>query len=136
MSGLTHLHAEVYRRSGGRFLTRVGGQPVLLLTTTGRRTGEPRTTPVQYVTRGRDYLVVAAARGAPHPPGWAFNLLAQPAAEIQVGAEQMRVRARVADGAERDELWARLCSANHWLPGVQEKAGRELQVFVLTPVDG
>ena len=70
----TRLHAWVYRRSGGRVLGRIGGQPVLLLQTTGRRSGRTRTTPVQYLAHGEGYVVVAADHGARHPPAWYLNL--------------------------------------------------------------
>lgn len=130
---MTHLHAALYRRTGGRFLTRIGGQPVLLLTTTGRRSGLERTTPVQYLRHGDDLLVVAAAQGAPTPPAWALNLDAQPAARVQVGRTGWVVEAHRAAGTEREALWDQLCEANRWLPRVQQKAGRELGVYVLSP---
>jgi F420H(2)-dependent quinone reductase len=66
----TRLHAWVYRRSGGRVLGLIGGQPVLLLQTTGRRSGRTRTTPVQYVAHAEGFVVVAANHGARHPPAW------------------------------------------------------------------
>ena len=73
---VTRLHAWVYRRSGGRLLGRMGGQPVLLLRTTGRRSGRTRSTPVQYLADGDTFVVVAANSGAARPPAWYFNLCA------------------------------------------------------------
>ena len=72
---MTRLHAWVYRRSGGRFLGRMGGQPVLLLQTTGRRSGQTRTTPVQYLADGDTFVVVASNAGAAPATG----LVPQPA---------------------------------------------------------
>jgi deazaflavin-dependent oxidoreductase (nitroreductase family) len=77
----TRLHAWVYRRSGGSVLGRMGGQPVLLLETAGRRTGRRRTTPVQYLADGDTFVVVASNAGAARPPAWYLNLRANPHAE-------------------------------------------------------
>lgn len=78
-------HAWLYRKTGGRVLGRVGGQPVLLLTTIGRRTGVPRTTPVQFMRSGARMVVVAANGGAPVAPAWLGNLVATPRASVLVG---------------------------------------------------
>ena len=80
---VTRLHAWVYRRSGGRVLGRMGGQPVLLLQTTGRRSGLTRTTPVQYLADGDTFVVVASNAGAARPPAWYLNLRADPHAQIR-----------------------------------------------------
>lgn len=129
----TRLHAWVYRRSGGRVLGRIGGQPVLLLQTTGRRSGATRTTPVQYVAYGEAFVVVAADHGAPHPPAWYLNLRANPRGRVRVRAQHLEVAARSASGAERSQLWRQLSAANRYLPAVQTKAGRLLPLLVLTP---
>jgi F420H(2)-dependent quinone reductase len=78
----TRLHAWVYRPSGGRVLGRLGGQPVLLLQTTGRRSGQTRTTPVQFLTHGEDFVIVAADHDARRPPSWYLNLRADPRARV------------------------------------------------------
>ena len=129
----TRLHAWVYRRSGGRLLGRMGGQPVLLLQTTGRRSGRTRTTPVQYVAHGEGFIVVAANHGARHPPAWYLNLRATPRGRVRVGAQNFDVAAREASGDERTQLWRQLSAANRYLPAVQTKAGRQLPLLVLTP---
>lgn len=130
---MSRLHAGLLRRSRGRLLGTIGGQPVLLLTTTGRRSGLERTTPVQFQRQGEAFVVVAAAGGAPHPPAWALNLDAHPQARIQLGSDVRRVTARRVGGAERAERWRELCAGNRWLPSVARKAGRELGVYVLEP---
>ena len=130
---LTRAHALVYRRSGGRILGRMGGQPVLLLQTVGRRTGQTRTTPVQYLPHDGAFVVVAANAGAARPPAWYLNLLATPQARVRVGAEDVGVRAREVQDPERGALWRQLTAANRYLDGVARKAERQLPVLVLAP---
>jgi F420H(2)-dependent quinone reductase len=108
---VTRLHAWVYRRSGGRFLGRMGGQPVLLLQTTGRRSGQTHTTPVQYLADG--------------------DLRANPHAHIEVVGRTVDVRAQEATGPERAELWQRLTAANRYLERAARKARRELPLMTL-----
>jgi F420H(2)-dependent quinone reductase len=127
------VHAAVYRLTRGRLLGSVGGQPVLLLQTVGRRTGRTRTTPVQYLAGGAAFVVVAANGGAPRSPGWWLNLCAAPRARVQVGPDNLDVAAREAVGDERAALWPRLIAANRQLHGAARKAGRELPIVVLTP---
>jgi F420H(2)-dependent quinone reductase len=130
---VTRLHAWVYRRSGGRVLGRMGGQPVLLLQTTGRRSGRARTTPVQYLADGDTFVVVASNAGAARPPAWYLNLRADPHARIEVGPRSAEVRAQEAAGQERAELWQRLTAANRYLERAARKAGRELPLMALVP---
>ena len=129
----TRLHAWVYRRSGGRFLGRMGGQPVLLLHTTGRRSGRTHTTPVQYLTDDETFLVVASNAGAARPPAWYLNLRANPHAHVEVGPRSIDVRAQEAKGREHAELWQRLTAANRYLEHAARKAGRDLPLLVLVP---
>lgn len=129
----TRLHAWVYRRPGGRVLGRMGGQPVLLLQTTGRRSGRTRTTPVQYLADGDTFVVVASNAGAARPPAWYLNLRADPHAQIDVGGRSVEVRAQEATGQERAELWQRLTAANRYLERTASKAGRDLPLMALAP---
>ena len=130
---VTRLHAWVYRRSGGRLLGRMGGQPVLLLQTTGRRSGRTRSTPVQYLADGDTFVVVASNAGAARPPAWYLNLRANPHARIQAGARSVDVRAQEATGQERAELWQRLTAANRYLEPAARKARRDLPLMALIP---
>lgn len=130
------LNAAVYRMTGGRLLGRMGGQPVLLLQTVGRRTGRRRTAPVQYLRAGDSLVVVAANRGAAVPPAWCLNLRAAPRARVQCGTRQFEVRAREASGPERAALWQRLSLATPYLDRVARKAGHELPLLVLEPIAG
>ena len=119
---VTRLHAWVYRRSGGRVLGRMGGQPVLLLQTTGRRSGQTHTTPVQYLADGDAFVVVASNAGARHPPAWYLNLRADPHAHIDVGWAQRR-----RSGAGGDRAGARGALATpdgrQPLPGARRAKG-------------
>ena len=99
-------HVRVYRETGGEHGYRWRGTTILLLTTTGRTSGEPRTTPLIHRTDGDRWVVVASKGGAPDHPSWFKNLQANPEATIQVQAEEIPVRTTVAEGEERDRLWS------------------------------
>ena len=132
---LLTVHQWLYEYSDGRIGATLGGRPMLLLRTVGRRTGEPRTAALLYVRDGDAYVVIASKGGAPHHPGWFHNLTAKPEVEIQVGRERMRVRARVAAGKERSRLWARADEINQGQYAVyQSRTSREIPVVVLEPM--
>ena len=106
-------HVRRYRETGGE----VGhiwkrGAKILLLTTYGRKTGKPSTTPLIYENDGDRYVVVASQGGAPRHPGWYENLRRNPDVEVQVQAEVFRARALTAEGAERERLWR--LAAEQW----------------------
>ena len=103
------LNTPAYKLSGGRIGAKVGDAPVLLLTTTGRKSGEPRTAPIVYLERGEAMILIDTNAGNEKLPGWSHNLKANPQAEVQVGRRKLEVTARVAAGAEREELW-RACN--------------------------
>jgi F420H(2)-dependent quinone reductase len=127
----TRLHAAVYRATGGWALAQMGGQRVLLLETVGRRSGQRRVTPLQYLPRGDGFVVVASAGGAPRSPAWYLNLRSRPRARVWIGRQEVEVRAREARGEERIRLWTELTAANRWLQPAAQKAGRQLPVIVL-----
>jgi deazaflavin-dependent oxidoreductase (nitroreductase family) len=128
-------HAALLHRTRGRVLAKLGGQPVLLLETVGRRTGAVRRTPVQYLRTARAYAVVAANGGAARPPAWFFNLGASRRGRILVEGRWIDVDAHESRGPERGGLWRQLTAANRYLERTQRKAGRELPVLVLEPAD-
>lgn len=133
-------HIELYKRDPARAHDwtppgDVAPRPTLLLTTTGRKSGQPRDTPLIYGRSGNRFVVVASLGGAPQHPMWYLNLSHDPNAEIQVGVDHYRVRARDAVGAERDELWKVMSEV---FPGYLEYARktegiREIPVVVLEP---
>ena len=102
---LKTLHGGAYRATGGRVGGRVLGMPVLMLTTTGRRSGRPRTVPLTYFEDGDALLVVGSKGGSPRHPDWYLNLEAEPDVDVQVGSEHRRLRARRATAEEAARLW-------------------------------
>ena len=127
------LHNVIYRLSGGRVFGRMGKAPVLLLTVRGRKTGKPRTTPLLYGRDGDSLVVIASVGGAPKHPAWYLNLQGQEA-EVQVGREHRRVRARDAEGEERERLWTHMVSLYSSYEAYQGKTERRIPVVVLEPV--
>ena len=103
------LNVPLYRLSGGRLGGTIAGGPVLLLTTTGRKSGEPRTAPILYLARGEAMILIDTNGGNEKLPGWSYNLKAKPEGEVEIGRRRFPVSARVAEGAEREELW-RACN--------------------------
>jgi deazaflavin-dependent oxidoreductase (nitroreductase family) len=125
-------HVRTYRETGGE----VGhnwkeGTSILLLTTKGRKSGEPRTTPLIYGTAGDDYVIVASKGGADEPPGWYVNLQADPDVELQVHDEVFPARARTATAEEKPELWRTMVGEWPHYDDYQEKTDREIPVVVL-----
>jgi F420H(2)-dependent quinone reductase len=128
------VHVAVYRASGGRLGGRLGkGVSVLLLTTTGRKTGKRRTTPLLYVEEGDGYVVVASVGGAPSHPAWYLNLRSNPAATMQVGGRKLAVTAETAGLEERARLWLRLKQMWPQYDDYQAKTRREIPVVILAP---
>ncbi len=125
-------HVRRYRETAGEVGHRWReGSTVLLLTTTGRRSGEPRTTPLIYARDGDRYVIVASKGGAPSHPGWYRNLAKNPEVELQVKDQVFKARARTATGEERQRLWEK---ANEVWPHYEEYAQRterEIPVVVL-----
>jgi deazaflavin-dependent oxidoreductase (nitroreductase family) len=107
------------------------GVNTLILTTTGRRSGEPRSTPLIYGRHGDDYLIVASRGGAPEHPAWFLNLLEHPEVSVQVLGERFTARARTATPEERPELWRTMAEIWPAYDGYQRKTDREIPVVVL-----
>lgn len=123
----------VGRLTRGRVVA-LGLIPSLVITTTGRRSGKPRSNPLLYVPDGDAYVVVGSNWGQQHQPGWSLNLLADPAAEVAVKGRRIPVRAEVATGAERERLWRLLVTEwPAYRAYVQRAGGREIRVFRLVP---
>ena len=125
-------HVRRYRETGGE----VGhvwrrGAKTLLLTTRGRKTGEPTTTPLIYEQAGDAYVVVASKGGAPQHPGWYRNLAKNPDVEVQVKDDVFKAHARTATGEERERLWR--LAAQQWpdYDAYQTRTEREIPVVVL-----
>jgi deazaflavin-dependent oxidoreductase (nitroreductase family) len=113
---------------GGPFSTR----PLLLLTTTGAKTGLPRTTPMMAIPDGDRLLVVASNAGAPTHPAWYHNLRAHPQVTVEVGTDTFEATAAVAGSEERPRLWAQIVEKHPFFGEYQAKITREIPVVVLT----
>jgi deazaflavin-dependent oxidoreductase (nitroreductase family) len=127
------LNVPVYRLSRGRLMNTVGTGPVLLLTSTGRRSGQERTAPVLYLKDGERFVVVGSNAGNARAPAWSYNLKANPDAEIEIRGDRRPVRARVAAGEERAELWRKVNEMYEGFDDYDAKTAREIAVFVLEP---
>jgi len=136
-------HANRYIASGGREghlykMSQPGrpelSVPSLLLTTTGRKSGDRFIFPLFYGEDGDSYFVIASKGGAPQHPGWYRNILADPEVEMQVGTAKLKARARTASGPERTRLWQK--ALEFWPPyaDYQQKTQREIPVVVLDPL--
>ena len=127
-------HVKRYRETGGAEGHEWQGVTVLLLSTTGRRSGVQRTTPLIYGRHGDDYVVVASRGGANSDPAWYLNLVANPEVEVQVLADRFAARARTAAGDERLALWRSMAERWPAYNDYQSKTKREIPVIVLERV--
>jgi deazaflavin-dependent oxidoreductase (nitroreductase family) len=131
---LHHIDRPVYRLSGGRytFASLVSGLPVVMLTTTGARTGVPRTVPVLGLPTDDGMAVIASNYGQAHHPAWYHNLRADPTGEIVFDGERRRFRAVEAQGERRDRIWQQgLRLYPGWSQYERRAANRRIAVFVL-----
>jgi deazaflavin-dependent oxidoreductase (nitroreductase family) len=124
---------EEFRANGGKVGGQYAGAPMLLLHTTGAKSGQPRVNPVVYLADGDNLVVFASKAGAPTNPDWYHNLLANPQASVEVGERTLDVVAHVAEGETRERLWSRQVATFPRFVEYQEKAGREIPVVVLVP---
>ena len=130
----TRIHARLYRVTGGRFLPKwAEGMPVLSLTTTGRKSGKPRSTTIIYYEDGERLVVMPSNAGSDATPAWWLNLQANPDAEVQLGNERRRVHARRATPEEAERLWPVLCESYSGFEDYRAYTEREQPVVVLEP---
>jgi deazaflavin-dependent oxidoreductase (nitroreductase family) len=116
-------------------LSRFRGGELLFLTTTGRKSGEPRTVPLLYVRDGDDHVVAASNGGSDWEPAWWLNMQANPHGTVEVRRQRHDVTATEVVGDEREAMWARLSSQLDTYDGYQRKVRRRIAVVRLTPVD-
>lgn len=139
--GFAKDHVERYRASGGvdghiwAGFDGNGHFPCLLLTTIGRKSGEPRTTPLIYGEDNGRYIVIASKGGGPAHPGWYFNLIETPTVEVQVKDRVFTAAASIADAEERTRLWTMMAEIYPPYDAYEEKASgiREIPLVLLTP---
>jgi deazaflavin-dependent oxidoreductase (nitroreductase family) len=125
------LHALLYRASNGRIASRMRGQPLLVLTTRGAKSGAKRHVPVAPFIEGDHVYVIASIGGAPKHPGWYHNLKANPDVGVQLLADKYRARARVLPEPERSEVWNRIVTAMPGFGEYQKKTKRVIPVVQL-----
>ncbi len=128
---MSRVTIALYRGTRGKIAGRVGKAPILLLTTTGRRTGAKRTTPLLYLRDGDRIAVVASYGGRPSHPAWYLNLTANPPVEVQVGRERFAAIARTATPDERAQLWPRLVEMYPAYASYEQRTSREIPVVLL-----
>jgi deazaflavin-dependent oxidoreductase (nitroreductase family) len=133
MRAFLKSHIWIYRRSKGSIMGRIRGVPILLLTTTGRKTGQARTTALGYFEIKGGYLVVASAGGAAQHPAWYLNLNANPQVTIEVQDRRFSAQAETISGAEKAEIWEFLQKTAPDYGGLQAKTQREIPLVRLRP---
>lgn len=132
---LFRIHPWIYRKTGGRLLGKLGPSPILLLNHVGRKTGEPRVNAIMYLDLGGSWAVAASWAGEPKHPFWFRNLEARPEVTIQVRDRIVPVTARITEGVERRELWARIVEQDPAFAIYEERTRgvREIPVVVFEP---
>jgi F420H(2)-dependent quinone reductase len=133
LRALGRLNTPIYRLTRGRLMNKVGQAPVMLLTTTGRRSGRVRTAPVVYGQDGERLVVISSNGGNHNQPGWAYNLIADPHAEVEIGGQHRKVLARVTEGEERERVWRLMNQQYAGFDDYKANVSRDIAVFVLEP---
>ncbi len=124
-------HVERYRATDGAEGHEWQGTQTLLLTTTGRKSGEPRTTPLIYAPDGDAFAIVASKGGSDEPPAWYLNLAENPEVEVQVKGDRFKARARTANADEKPALWRKMVAEWPSYDEYQERTEREIPVVLL-----
>jgi deazaflavin-dependent oxidoreductase (nitroreductase family) len=138
---MSALNRRLYRATGGRLggKWRVGAGfrkpvPICLVTTIGRKSGQPRTVPLCYLRRDEDIVLVASQGGLPTNPQWFYNLQANPAVQIEIGKQRRAYQARTATGDERAQLWPQLVDMYADYDSYQAWTDRQIPVVICEPV--
>lgn len=137
MSGVNDFNQKIieeFRANEGAVGGGFDGAPILLLHTTGAKTGQPRVNPLAYRADGDRLVIFASKAGAPENPDWYHNLRANPHATVEVGADIFEVNARVADGDERERLWALQKQDMPGFAEYEQRTDREIPVVILDRV--
>lgn len=131
---MSALNTWIFRASGGRLGNRfLHGAPVCLLTTTGAKSGQERTTPLIYLDDGENVVLVASKGGMSHHPAWYHNLVKHPEAQVRIGGETRRMTARRASPDEKHALWPRLNRVYPDYESYQARTERDIPVMILSP---
>ncbi|MFT3927090.1 MAG: nitroreductase family deazaflavin-dependent oxidoreductase [Myxococcales bacterium] len=127
------LNTKLFRATKGKLGGSMQGAPILLLTTTGRKSGQARTTPLLYLRDGERYVIVASKGGFPSHPAWYLNLSDQPRVEVELGAEKLPMLARTANEQEKAHYWPLLVAMYKGYANYQERTDRPIPVVILEP---
>lgn len=127
------VHIFIYRLTGGFLVSQMGGQSMLLLSTTGRRSGKMHVIAISYFRDGNNYILVASNWGKDQHPAWYHNLTSQPLAEIQVKTHKLRVCAHPATGEEYHRMWDFVTRHNSTYARYQRQTLRKIPVVILEP---
>lgn len=127
------VYVFLYRLTGGKFGSHVQGLPVLLLTTTGRRTGKKRITPLGYLEHDGSYVVTATNAGSDAHPAWFHNLTSHPQVALQIGGKQLTAIAEPADPTLRRQLWAEFVERAPGYGAYEKRTTREIPIVLLRP---
>ena len=130
----TRLQVYMFRRSGGNMVMR--GMPLLLLTSTGRKTGQQHLTPVMYLRDGDNYVITASNGGSDKYPSWFWNLQAHPQTVIEAGGQTVNVTAHQANPEEKGCLWPQLVKQAPFFDDYRKKTTRDIPMVILAPANG
>ena len=130
---VTGTHEFWYRLTGGLIGGRFGKAPILLLTTTGRKSGRKRTSPLLYYQDGDNFVVIASFGGSPQHPDWYVNLRANAEVEVQAGRDVKQMVAETASSEERARLWPLVTEMYSQYADYQKRTSREIPVVILKP---
>jgi deazaflavin-dependent oxidoreductase (nitroreductase family) len=133
LKAMVAVNVFFYRLTGGRFMGRLKGSPICLVTMRGRKSGRTLVIPLMYTPHGEDVLIVASLGGAPNHPVWYHNIMADPDIAIQVGRQLRKMRARQANAAEKARLWP-LCVASYPdFAAYQARTDRDIPLIICQP---
>ena len=128
------IHRPLFRLSKGKVMGKGGGMPVLVLTTKGRKSGQPRSTMLTSPVQFDDKVVIVASKGgADRHPDWFLNLQADPTVDVEMGGTTRSMTAHIADAAEKADLWPQIVAGHDNYAGYQSKTARDIPVVVLVP---
>lgn len=129
------FHVWIYRRTGGRLGGSMMGNKVLLLHTTGRKSGKAYTTPLGYFPQEGGYLLAASNGGSPVNPAWYLNLMSKPQTTVQIGSKVISVTAEALAGEAREQGWQRVITAAPSYANYQKRTTRQIPVVLLRPTE-
>ena len=128
------IYVFLYRLTSGAIGGQMAGLPVLLLTTTGRKTGQPRTTPLGYFKQDGNFVLIASNGGADRNPAWFYNLKSNPQVTLQIGNKQLAAKAEPVDSEQRTQLWTELVKMAPAYEQYTKRTKREIPLIIVQPV--